>query len=229
VRTLLTLYDLVPVGSMSDVERALEAVRPYLRSPGGEVEARDVIEGVVHLRMSGSCIGCPASEIAVRRRVETALRDWVPNFAGLVMRQPEPEPTALPSSGFIPLAGIGPTRRVVQRRPIFQEVARLDILPTGAMLAVELDGVSVLLANIAGEIYAVRNHCPGSTAPLSFGVFTPPIVVCPWHNEAFDVRTGKRADGEAGAGLEILPVAVRDGAILLAIDSAPVASGWRPA
>jgi nitrite reductase/ring-hydroxylating ferredoxin subunit/Fe-S cluster biogenesis protein NfuA len=229
VRTLLTLYDLAPAEPISVVEQALEEIRPYLHSHGGEVEVLDVIDGIVHLRMVGSCQGCPASEITLRRRIETALRDGVPGFARIELRDPEPEPAPLPPSDFIPLAQIGPARQIVQRRPVFREVATLDALPAGAMLGVELDGVSVLLANVAGEVYAVRNHCPGSAAPLSLGVFTPPIVVCPWHNEAFDVRTGKRADGEAGAGLGILPVAVRDGAILLAVDTAPVASGWRPA
>ena len=132
---------------------------------------------------------------------------------------PEPAPVAASPGtvSFIPLERIGraPARSV--RRPLFTTVARLEEVPPGTMKGVEADGVLVLLANVAGEVYAVRNTCPGSVAPLSLGAFTPPVVVCPWHNEAFDVRTGKRADGLDGPGLDVLPIAVRDGTIELAI------------
>ena len=134
---------------------------------------------------------------------------------------PEPAPIAVaPGRGsFIPLERIGraPVRSV--RRPVFAEVARLEDVPPGTMKGLEVEGVQVLLANVAGEVYAVRNTCPGSVAPLSLGAFTPPVVVCPWHNEAFDVRTGKRADGLAGPGLDVLPIAVHDAVIKLAIDT----------
>ncbi len=142
----------------------------------------------------------------------------------LVLYDLVPEPPAVAAApgtlSFIPLERIGraPVRSL--RRPLFTEVARLEELPPGTMKGVEADGVQVLLANVAGEVYAVRNTCPGSVAPLSLGAFTPPVVVCPWHNEAFDVRTGKRADGEEGPGLDVLPIALRDGVIELAMTAA---------
>ena len=134
---------------------------------------------------------------------------------------PEPAaPTAAPGTvSFIPLERIGraPVRQV--RRPIFADLARLDDVPPGTMKGVEADGVQVLVANVAGDVYAVRNACPGGVVPLSLGAFTPPVIVCPWHNEAFDVRTGKRVDGLDGPGLEVLPVALQDGVIKLAIST----------
>ena len=139
---------------------------------------------------------------------------------------PEPAPVAAPGTvSFIPLERIGraPVRSV--RRPLFTEVARLEELPPGTMKGVEADGVQVLLANVAGEVYAVRNTCPGSVAPLSLGAFTPPVVVCPWHNEAFDVRTGKRADGLDGPGLDVLPISLRDDTIELAVAAVSAAAG----
>lgn len=126
------------------------------------------------------------------------------------------EPTP---ANFIPLNQIGLARPV--RRPVFKELARLEEVPPGTMRGVDVDGRAVLLANVEGEIHAVRNTCPGSVAPLSLGFFTPPVVICPWHNDAFDVRTGKRADGSPGPGLDVLPVSVQDGAILIAVDTAP--------
>ena len=140
--------------------------------------------------------------------------------------EPEPAPVAVAgASSFIPLDRIGraPVRSV--RRPVFVELARMEDLPPGTMRGVEADGVQVLVANVAGEVFAVRNTCPGSVAPLSLGAFTPPVVVCPWHNEAFDVRTGKRADGLDGPALDVLPVALHDGVIKLALATASVGAG----
>ncbi len=129
-----------------------------------------------------------------------------------------PVPSAAPGTlSFIPLERIGRVPARSLRRPMFAELAHLDDVPPGTMKGVEWDGIQVLVANVAGEIFAVRNTCPGSVAPLSLGAFTPPVVVCPWHNEAFDVRTGKRTDGLDGTGLDVLPVSLQDGVIKLAI------------
>jgi len=65
----------------------------------------------------------------------------------------------------------------------------------------------------------VRNTCPGSVAPLELGSYSPPVLVCPWHNEAYDIRTGKRADGESGPGLAVLPVTVVDGSVQIAVNT----------
>ncbi len=126
------------------------------------------------------------------------------------------------TTSFIPLDQIKLARPL--RRPVLKEVARLTELPPGTMTDVDVEGMRALLANVAGEVFAVRNSCPGSVVPLSLGSFTPPIVICPWHNEAFDVRTGKRADGSSGPGLDVLPVTVQDGVIKMAVSTLPDAS-----
>ncbi|HSH78920.1 MAG TPA: Rieske 2Fe-2S domain-containing protein, partial [Herpetosiphonaceae bacterium] len=106
------------------------------------------------------------------------------------------------------------------RRPVFKAVARLADVPAGTMQAFDVDGTRVLVANVAGELYAVRNNCPGSMAPLDLGSFSPPIVVCPWHNDAFDIRTGKRSDGAQGESLAVLPIAIAGDTIQLAVNTA---------
>jgi nitrite reductase/ring-hydroxylating ferredoxin subunit len=123
-----------------------------------------------------------------------------------------------PGVNFIPLDQIG---LEPLRRPVFNAVASVEEVPVGAMKAFEVNGVYVLVANVAGKIYAVRGHCPGSMAPLHLGSFSPPIVICPWHNEAYDLRTGKRADGLVGPDLDVLPSAIVDGMIQVAVNALP--------
>jgi nitrite reductase/ring-hydroxylating ferredoxin subunit/Fe-S cluster biogenesis protein NfuA len=222
---LLTLYDLLPCDPQAEVENALASIRPYVHSHGGEIEVLDVIDGVVHVRLAGSCDGCAGSATTLKRGVETALREGFPGFTGMVVHDPAPK--SVRSMGtFIPLTQIGrgqaPAPQI--RSPVFTEVARIADVPAGTMKEITLEGSRVLLANVNGEIYAVGAACPGSMAPLGLGSFSPPVLVCPWHNEAFDVRTGKRVDGQATPVLEVLPIAVHDGVVSVAMNALSVTS-----
>lgn len=130
----------------------------------------------------------------------------------------EPAATGAPGASFIPLSAVG--RRSRSRRlPVFQHVAPVSEVPPGTVRAYDVVGVPVLIANVDGQLYAVRDACPGNVAPLHLGNFTPPIIICPCHNEAYDVRTGKRADARDGQGLAVVPIAVVEGAMRIAVDT----------
>src|ERR1700755_2777864 len=61
VSSLLLLFGLHPHLLEQRVRNALEKVRPYLDSHGGNVELLGIDEGVVHLQLQGSCKTCPSS------------------------------------------------------------------------------------------------------------------------------------------------------------------------
>ncbi len=226
VRTLLLLYDLLPGDELTQAEAALEAIRPYMHSHGGEVEVLGVEDGMVHLRLAGACHGCAGSTLTLRRGIQAALRDGFPGFKGMRVHESAPDvptpPVARPDFGanFIPLAPANGAARAQPQRPIFLDAVKLDDVPPGARVAVDVARVRVLIANIAGEIYAVRDNCPGSMAPLDLGSFTPPVIVCPWHNEPYDIRTGRRVDGVPEPQLQALPVALAEGMIRVAVNVA---------
>ncbi|MDP8930824.1 MAG: NifU family protein, partial [Actinomycetota bacterium] len=73
----------VGVDEHSLAEVALESIRPYIHSHGGEVEVLNAEAGVVHVRMSGACSGCTASAITLKQGVEDALREGFPGFVAL--------------------------------------------------------------------------------------------------------------------------------------------------
>jgi len=202
-RALLAMYDLAPVDEIVQVEEALDEVRPYVESHGGRLDLLGVDDGVVRVSLSGSCQGCAGSEVTLRRGVEEVLRERYPGFRELVAE--EPRVVVLPMSGL--------------RRPEFREVAA-DGLEPGHMCAVDVEGTSVLLANVEGEIYALRNGCAVDGLALEGGKLSGHVVICPWHNCAYDVRTGKRADGEEGPGLTPVPLAVRDDSVQVAVNVA---------
>jgi Fe-S cluster biogenesis protein NfuA len=79
VAQLLLIHGLHPMPIAERVEGALDEVRPYLRSHGGGVELLGVEAGVVHLRLEGTCNGCPSSSATLRGAVEDAIQRAAPD------------------------------------------------------------------------------------------------------------------------------------------------------
>jgi len=66
------------------VEAVLNLLRPALRGDGGDVELLDVSEGVVTVRLTGACGGCPMSTVTLRDGIERALKEQVPEVKEVV-------------------------------------------------------------------------------------------------------------------------------------------------
>ena len=60
------------------VEQALEEVRPMLALHAGGIELVGVEEGIVSVRLLGTCHGCPLSELTLKAGVEEILKERVP-------------------------------------------------------------------------------------------------------------------------------------------------------
>jgi nitrite reductase/ring-hydroxylating ferredoxin subunit len=71
------------------------------------------------------------------------------------------------------------------------KVGRLADFPSGSMTKVSVDGLDVLVANVAGTLYAITNTCTHRGGPLNEGELEGSTVTCPWHGGQFDVKTGK--------------------------------------
>ena len=66
---------------MERVEKALQKVRPSLQADGGDVQLVDVDEeGVVKVRLTGSCGGCPMSQMTLKMGIEKILKQNVPEI-----------------------------------------------------------------------------------------------------------------------------------------------------
>jgi Fe-S cluster biogenesis protein NfuA len=99
---LLLLYGLHPVDFETRVRQALEAVRPYLRSHGGNVELVEVRAGTVRLRMQGSCHSCPSSALTLKTSIEEAVYAKAPDVTSIEVEGAEHEPVG-PVSAFVPV------------------------------------------------------------------------------------------------------------------------------
>ena len=62
------------------VEQALAKIRPMLQRDGGDIELVEVTDGIVKVRLTGACKGCPMSQMTLKQGVEKLLMKEVPGL-----------------------------------------------------------------------------------------------------------------------------------------------------
>src|SRR5579859_3820304 len=83
VASMLLVHGLHPVPLEQRVLAALDRVRPYLASHGGDVQLLGLEDGVAQLLLKGSCNGCAASASTLELAIERALEEEAPDLLGL--------------------------------------------------------------------------------------------------------------------------------------------------
>lgn len=63
-----------------EVEKVLDKIRPALQADGGDVELVDVEEGVVKVRLTGACHGCPMAAMTLKGGIEALLKEEIPSI-----------------------------------------------------------------------------------------------------------------------------------------------------
>jgi nitrite reductase/ring-hydroxylating ferredoxin subunit len=215
IRLLLTSYDLLAVDRRLLAEEALDAVRGHLHAHGVDVELLDVVGGVVHVRLHGLAASA-LPEAAIRHDLEQAVGAGLVGFQELVIGD---RPSAAPTPALLQIGGVRSPRR-----PVYRRACATTEVAAGQMKAVDIDGHGVLVTNVGGHFHAVANRCGDTPLPLQFGILEGAELRCSWHRCRYDVRTGHRLDG-GPERLAVLPVAVGDGEVRVAVDVEPVAGG----
>ncbi len=207
IRILLMSYDLLAIDRRLTAEEALDEVRGHLHARGIDVELLDVAGSEVFVRLHG-LDGSAVTEEAVRRDIESALSEGLIGFQILVIgERQQQKPTNL-----VQLGGL---RRA--NKPVYRTVLTEDELRPGDMKAVDVDGTSILIANIEdGGLFAVANRCGDSPLPLEYGALSGSVLVCSWHGCRYDLRTGARVDERGEERLRVYPVRVSANEIQLA-------------
>jgi Fe-S cluster biogenesis protein NfuA len=63
---------------LEQVKKVLDEIRPNLQADGGDIELVGVEDGVVKVRLKGSCAGCPMSQMTLTFGVEKVLKERIP-------------------------------------------------------------------------------------------------------------------------------------------------------
>ena len=213
VSHLLLLHGLHPLDPETRVIMALEEVRPYLQSHGGNVELLGVKEGVARLRMQGSCSGCPSSTVTLRLAIEEAIQKTAPDLEGIeaegVAEEPKPAPTIV----------AGPTlRKKEKKRPqedgaSWTVVGGLPQLSSGRMLVKEVSDEPVLLLKSGDDFYAYHHLCPGCGESLEGGGLDEAVLTCSGCSRRYDVRRAGRCLDDPQLHLEPIPLLVDEVAV----------------
>jgi Fe-S cluster biogenesis protein NfuA len=106
VAHLFLLHGLHPVPVEARVRGALGEVLPYLESHGGNVQLLGIEEGIVHLRLEGSCSGCPSSTMTLKLAIEEAIFKAAPEVEQVMAQGAVPAPA--PPSGLLQLEMVKP-------------------------------------------------------------------------------------------------------------------------
>lgn len=86
VESVLLLHGLHPESPEERLARALEKARPPLRQHQGDVEMLSLEEGVLRLRLLGTCHGCPASQTTFRNLIQVSVEELVPEVETILVQ-----------------------------------------------------------------------------------------------------------------------------------------------
>jgi Fe-S cluster biogenesis protein NfuA/nitrite reductase/ring-hydroxylating ferredoxin subunit len=210
---LLLLHGLHPLDVETRVVRALEEVRPYLQSHGGNVELLGVEGGVARLRMQGSCSGCPSSTMTLKLAIEEAIQKAAPDLEGIeaegVVEEPKPAPIIV----------AGPTLRKKEKKrseengASWMAVGGLPQLSGGGLLVKEISGEPVLFLKLRDDFYAYRDLCPGCGESLEGGSLNEAELSCPGCGRSYEVRRAGKCVDDPQLHLEPIPLLVNEVAV----------------
>jgi Fe-S cluster biogenesis protein NfuA/nitrite reductase/ring-hydroxylating ferredoxin subunit len=222
VSSLLLVHGLHPYGVEERVERALDDVRPYLGSHGGDVKLLEVTdEAVVRLQLLGSCDGCASSSVTLELAVEDAIHAAAPEIVSIeVVEQPKS------TGGVIPVESL--TVRLRAQEPsagvVWLPATRGDELAVGELRRTTVGGLDVLLCRLLSGVYAYRDACASCGAAFDgAGLQRAPsapgsaVLTCRACNAHFDVRRAGADVDEAARHLEPVPLLERDGVLEIAV------------
>ena len=216
VGNLLVLGGLHPDDVDTRVQRALDQVRPYLGSHAGGVSLSGVdADGVVHLRLEGSCDGCPSSALTVKSAIEDAILVAAPDVVaveaeGMVDEEPK-------------LLQIQPFRSGVSTSSTGVDSGgwvRLELdVPPGTMAHVHAGDAEVVVANLSGTLVAYVDRCAACLQAVSRGTLDGVVLTCAC-GTSYDARLAGRAfpgSGGGGEPLRPLPLLPEAGAWKVAV------------
>ncbi len=198
VGSVLLMHDLHPRSLEERVVAALDSVRPYLDSHGGDVELAGLEDGVARLRLTGSCDGCAASQSTLELAIEEALEAAAPDLLGLEVQGVVERPARATASD-------APPDAVWVTLPGAAALPRFELMLSGGLV----------VANVAGTLLAYRDVCACGAA-LEGATLDGGKLRCAVCERSFDLPRAGRCDGD-GTQLTPVPLLRRDGEVRVAL------------
>jgi Fe-S cluster biogenesis protein NfuA/nitrite reductase/ring-hydroxylating ferredoxin subunit len=224
IESLLVLHGLHPIDVDTRIEAALDQARPYLGSHAGGVEYLGVDEsGVAHLKLEGSCHGCPSSTVTVKLTLEQAIAEAAPEVVrveveGVAEAPTGPSPSLLqiqtrPGAGSNGTNGdsagsaeSGALRDASGAAGSWMPVNAVGLLP-GEKRIQMVEGMEVLICSAVGNLYAYRNACASCGASLQDAALLDEALRCSRCGTLYNVRlAGRSVHTSDGSSVHLDPL-----------------------
>ncbi|MEV0669788.1 NifU family protein [Mycobacterium sp. NPDC050441] len=215
VASLLLVHGLHPHPVERRIADALDGVRPYLGSHGGDVHLLEVDGAVVRLSFAGSCKSCPSSAVTLELAIEDAVRAAAPEISSIevVTAPTDSTPNVIPAQSLLTRV-----RTNGHRHASWQPVAALAELAPGEVGGFAVAGTDVVACRIGDEFFAYRDQCANCAHPFTGATLAGAVLRCPQCGTDFDVvHAGAGTPDPGGGHLEPIPVLVRDGVPSMAL------------
>jgi len=212
VSGLLLIHGLHPHDLATRLRDALDKVRPYMESHGGNVELLSLEHDFARLRLQGSCKTCPSSAVTLELAVRHAIEEACPDLAGFEVEG----------------AIAAETARQSYPRAEWVEIEGARQLPDGGFLGCQSAGLPLFVCRVQGRLYAYRDRCPACNVPLHLGALRDGLVTC-LEGHRYSVPDAGRSPDDPSSHLDPYPLIDENGAVCVALASTGVDSEPEPA
>jgi Fe-S cluster biogenesis protein NfuA/nitrite reductase/ring-hydroxylating ferredoxin subunit len=202
VSSLLLIHGLHPADLATRLGEALEKVRPYMESHGGNVELLGLENDFARLRLQGSCKTCPSSAVTLELAVRQAIEEACPDLAGFAVEG----------------ATAAEVARQSYSRAEWVEIDNARQLPEGAFLTREAKGIPLFVCRVQGRLYGYRDRCPSCNFPLHLGSLKSGILTC-GEGHRFSVPDAGRSPDDPALHIEPFPLIDENDVIKVALVS----------
>jgi Fe-S cluster biogenesis protein NfuA/nitrite reductase/ring-hydroxylating ferredoxin subunit len=206
VRGLLLIHDLHPADLETRLRDALNQVRPYLQSHGGNVELISLTGQAARLRLQGTCKSCASSAITLELAIRQAIEEACPDLAGFEVEGIAQEPVT-------PATVAQPPERA---KPNWIALENAQLLENGAWMPVRVAGKRLVVCRVHGNLYAYRNNCPACNMPFDAGALEEGLLRCPLGHR-YDVQHAGRCAEIPSAHLDPFPLLLQEGVVRVAL------------
>ena len=211
VGSLLLVHGIHPHDVTERVLWALESVRPYLGSHGGDVRLLAIDDGVVRLAFSGSCGSCPSSAVTLELAVEDAVRTAAPEIESI-------EAVAVEAAAVIPVDSLLSRVHAGRHEPTtWWAVPDLAALAPGEVAGFAAGSTAVLACRVGDAVLAYLDRCPECADSLAGASLSETVLRCPRCHARFDVVHAGGGIGGTVGHLRPVPVLTRDGVLSMAV------------
>jgi len=202
---LLLIHDLHPVDIETRLRDALDKVRPYLESHGGNVELISLTNDVARLRLQGTCKSCASSTVTLELAIRHAIEESCPDLLGF-----EVEGVPAQSKG---VSAAPNTQRATPYWTVIDNALKLD---NEAGMSVRIGDLRLIVCRVNGNLYAYRNNCPTCNMPLNAGILDKGLLRCALGHQ-YDVRQAGRSPDNPNVHLDPFPLLIQDDVVKVAV------------